>query len=76
VPRSGAHRQKRPASHMGRMGAFASHALATPTGTPIDPRTFSWQFAAWWETADVPVVRMHHLRHTLACCCCCPFLLA
>lgn len=38
--------------------------FVTPLGTPIDPRNFSRQFAAWCERAGVPVVRLHDLRHT------------
>jgi integrase len=38
--------------------------FATPIGTPVDPRNFSRQFAAWCDRAGVPVVRLHDLRHT------------
>jgi integrase len=38
--------------------------FTTPIGAPIDPRNFSRMFAGWCERGEVPVVRMHDLRHT------------
>lgn len=38
--------------------------FTTPIGTAIDPRNFTRLFQAQCETAGVPVVRLHDLRHT------------
>jgi integrase len=47
-----------------RVWSDSGLVFVTPIGTPIDPRNFSRLFAGWCGRAEVPVVRLHDLRHT------------
>ena len=40
--------------------------FTSPLGTPLDPRNVTREFRALLETADLPRVRFHDLRHTAA----------
>lgn len=49
----------RPASRLGTV-------FTTPKGTPLDPRNVSRSWVAFVEAHELPVIRIHDLRHSAA----------
>lgn len=57
-----AHRERTKARPANRLGTV----FATPKGTPLDPRNASRAWVAFCEEHELPVIRLHDLRHTAA----------
>jgi integrase len=59
-------RQRRERLAAGRYWEDTGLAFTTPIGTALDPRNATREFHALCETARVPKIRFHDLRHTAA----------
>ena len=49
-----------------RPSSVAGYVFTTPRGTPLDPRNVSRAWSTFRDTASLPRIRIHDLRHSAA----------